>query len=437
MGKNLYSWNHVKEIWKEPCKLGWLAGKDKLTPMHSEWIKYLFFNDKDVTLLGHRGSYKSTAIEIGILLYLMKYPNARVAVLRKNFMAAAEVTRDLMNIAELDTIRPLLELVWGEKWRFTVRREGKLEFSCKKSKTPQVSITALGLDSDLQGQHFDFIVGDDVCNLKDRISEAEREHTKTIIQDIRANVIDRGKRTSWSGTIWHPHDAYTILPPPIKYPLSKTGLISPEEIEKIKSTTNSVMFACNYELEFRQGNDMPFQNPRMGEWHGNILKNVKAHIDAAFKGDHYCALTIMGENPQNNKLNAVGFVSQGSMKDWLPFVIQKLEQYGAKELFSEENADKGYSADIIGLHPRMNQLGVWVTTYHESEKKHVKITDYLGETWKNIEWAAETDPDYLEQIIDWMPDTEPDDAPDSIASLVREGNYSTTKMLNDWNVWNM
>jgi hypothetical protein len=218
---------------------------------------------------------------------------------------------------------------------------------------------------------------------------------------------------------------------------SKTGLISPEEIEKIKATTNSVMYACNYDLEFRQGSDMPFQDPHMGEWHRDQLKNIKAHIDAAFKGDHFCALTIMGENPSTNKLNAIGFIYPGSMKDWIPTVIQKLEQYGAKELFSEENADKGYSADIIGLHTRMHDLGVWVSTYHESEKKHVKITDYLGEAWKNIEWAKETDPNYLEQIVDWMTDTEPDDAPDSCASLIREGGFSKRNALSDWNVWSM
>jgi hypothetical protein len=86
----------------------------------------------------------------------------------------------------------------------------------------------------------------------------------------------------------------------------------------------------------------------------------------------------------------------------------------------------------------MRELGVWISTYHESEKKHVKITDYLGEAWKNIEWAGETDPDYMEQVIDWMPDTEPDDAPDSAASLCREGGYSSRNGMCGWeNIWNM
>jgi hypothetical protein len=437
MAKNIYTWDHIREIWKEPCKMGWLAGKDKLTPMHSKWIKYIFFGDEDRCLLGHRGSYKSTAMEIGAIMYLMKYPNARVAILRKNYTASAEVVRNIVNIMEMDAIRPLLELNWGERWRFTVKREGRFELSCKKTRTPQGSMTALGLDSGITGQHFDFILGDDVADIQDRQSEAEREHTKTIVREIRANVIDRGKHTSFIGTIWHPHDVFSILPPPLRFPISATGLISAEEAEKIKKTTTPVLYACNYDLEFRQSNDMPFQNPHMGTWHGDQLKNVKAHIDAAFKGDHYCALTIMGVNTTNNKLNAVGFVFAGSMKDWIPFVVQKLEKYGAKELLSEDNADKGYSADIIGLHPRMNQLGVWVSTYHESEKKDVKIIDYLGEVWKNIEWAEETEADYMEQVIDWMPNTEPNDAPDSCASLVREGNYSTTKMLHDWGVWSM
>ena len=406
--------------------------------MHSDWIKYLYFGNEDRVLLGHRGSYKSTAVsEIGTILYLMKHPNDRVAILRKNFTAAAEVVRNIASIMEMDAVRPLLELCWGEKWKFTVKREGKLELSVKKKKTPQVSITALGMDSGITGQHYDFILGDDVADLSDRLSEAEREHTKTVVREIRANVIDRGKHTSWIGTIRHPHDAYSILPTPLRYPVSATGLISPEELEKIKAKTTSILFSCNYELEFKNAADMPFQDPRMGIWHGPKLKNVKAHIDAAFKGSHYCALTIMGENPETNKLNAVGFAYGGSMKDWLPTIVQKIEFYDAKELYSEENADKGYSADIIGLHPRMRDLGVWISTYHEAERKNVKIGNYLGEAWKNIEWASETDPTYLEQCVDWMPDGEPDDAPDSAASLIRQGGFSKTNSFNSWGVWKM
>ncbi len=435
---NIYNWNHIRKIREQPHLLGLLAGKSLLTPMHSEWIKYMWCGNEDRALLGHRGSYKTTAVsEIGTIFWLLFNPNDRVAILRKNYTASAEVIRNIANIMEMDTIRPLLELAWGEKWKFTIKRDGKLEISAKKNKTKESSVTALGIDSGITGLHFDKILGDDVVDLDDRLSEAERNHTIIVVQEIRANVIDRGKYTSWIGTPWHPHDAWSKLPLPKRYPVSQTGLITPEQMEDIKTKTTSVLYSCNYDLEFKNTSDMPFADPRMGVWHGDKLKNIKAHIDAAFKGSHYCALTIMGENPENNKLNAVGFVYAGNMKDWMATIVQKIEYYGAKELFSEENADKGYSADIIGLHPRMRDLGVWISTYHELERKNVKIINYLGEAWKNIEWADETDPNYLEQIVDWVAEEEPDDAPDSAASLIREGQFSTTNAFNNWNVWQM
>ena len=52
--------------------------------------------------------------------------------------------------------------------------------------------------------------------------------------------------------------------------------------------------------------------------------------------------------------------------------------------------------------------------------KHVKITTYLYKHWNNIYWHSETDPDYLNQILDYTEEAEHDDAPDSASSLCRK-----------------
>jgi hypothetical protein len=51
--------------------------------------------------------------------------------------------------------------------------------------------------------------------------------------------------------------------------------------------------------------------------------------------------------------------------------------------------------------------------------KAVKISTYLYQAWRYIEWAPETEDGYLEQILDWKEGVEPDDAPDSAASLFK------------------
>lgn len=39
--KSIYTWDDVKEIREHPHLLGLLAGKDKLTELHSKWMLQL------------------------------------------------------------------------------------------------------------------------------------------------------------------------------------------------------------------------------------------------------------------------------------------------------------------------------------------------------------------------------------------------------------
>jgi hypothetical protein len=53
--------------------------------------------------------------------------------------------------------------------------------------------------------------------------------------------------------------------------------------------------------------------------------------------------------------------------------------------------------------------------------KHLKISTSLYNTWPFLEWDPETDEEYMLQITDYREGATPDDAPDSAASLFREG----------------
>jgi hypothetical protein len=142
----------------------------------------------------------------------------------------------------------------------------------------------------------------------------------------------------------------------------------------------------------------------------------------------------MGTLP-NGRINAVGFAYHGSIKDWISFVAMKLLQYNCKQFYMEDNADKGYSAEAIKLNPEVRREGIWVDDYHESTNKHVKIATYLYESWNLIEWARETDSSYMEMCVDYREKQEPDDAPDSAASLLREGGFSLTKDFMNSPIW--
>lgn len=432
--KSIYTWDNVKEIREHPHLLGLLAGKDKLTELHSKWMLWLLDSPEERVLMAHRGSYKTTSIsEIGVIWYLMFHPNATIVIIRKSYTDAASIVRNITNMMMMPEINNLLAFAWGQQWKFTTRREGKFELSVKTTKTKELSVEAMGIDSGMTGQHYLFGISDDIVTLKDRISEAEREKTKLVVQELRTNVLNPGCHMIHIGTPWDKRDAFSILPPARKFPLGTTGLLTPEQIALKQTQTTPILFAINYKLEFENEDDLIFSDPHMGKWHGSELTMIRGHLDAAFDGEHTCALTIMGRM-KDGRLNAVGFSYGGSVQNWLDVVAQKLVKYGCNKLYIEDNADKNYTALVLSKHPVIKENHIWMSDYHEAQKKEIKISTYLGEVFKDVEWSEESDDEFMEQIIDWRPGMEPDDAPDSAASLVRQGNFSITKSLSS-NIW--
>ena len=51
--------------------------------------------------------------------------------------------------------------------------------------------------------------------------------------------------------------------------------------------------------------------------------------------------------------------------------------------------------------------------------KYLKITSFLRFEWENVVFVSQTDPEYINQICDYNENAEHDDAPDSLASVIR------------------
>jgi len=412
-----YSEKQIKLLLREPHRLGWICGKDLLQPIHSEWIKYCWDDpvlvDQDSALQAHRGSYKTTAIDvIGTIRWLMSHPNDRIAIVRKTFSDAAEVVDTVAAIMRKPEVKLIFKACGYGIPKAIIERSGKLTYNFKETVTPEANVTAHGLDGSLTGHHYDKIICDDIITLKDRISHAEREQTKEMIRELATNIIDPGKHVAWIGTPWHRDDGWTTIPiTPIKYSIHDCEILSPREIEKKKRTTTPFLFAANYELNVTTDESSLFKDAQMGSW-DYALSSV-AHLDAAFDGDHTCALTVMSRIAEG-KIQAKGWVYPGNVKDWLGEIAKFCKQHKVKILYNETNPDKGYTADAL------LKLGLSVYTYAEKQNKHMKIATHLYEAWGSLVWDKDTDPEYLNQILDYREGMEPDDAPDSAASLVRE-----------------
>ena len=405
-----------------PHYIGWLIGKEKLNPLHSEWIKYCWDSNEPRGLQAFRGGYKSTSIDmIGIIRSFLLHPDDRIALIRKSYKDASSVIKSVKQAMQIPALKKVFEHVYGYSPKATTAKEGQLNYNFKKSITPECNLTAFGIDSSLTGYHFDRIICDDIITLKDRISKAEREHTKEAVRELATNIIDPNKGSIWIGTPWHKDDAWNEINSfcdIAMYPISEYNFLGEEAVAEKKKRTTPFLFMANYELEIKRDETSLFSEPKMAEgW--DYTRRSYAHIDCAYDGNHYCALTIISPLDDDDptvatKFQGIGFTYPGNCKAWAHEVARLLRRYKCRFLLNETNPDKGYFAN------QMEKLGARTKTYAESENKHIKISTNLYEYWDSIYWSPDTDPEYLNQILDYREGSEPDDAPDSCASLIRE-----------------
>ncbi len=419
--ESIYNKEMLQAFIEHPHLLGHLLGKDKLLPLHSEWIKYCWDSDTPRALMSFRGGYKTTAIDVvGIVRWFLLRPNERIALIRKSFNDASTVVSSVQQAMNLPEVKELFKFAHGFYPKATMARNGKLRYNFKTTVTPEANLTAHGIDGSLTGYHYDKIICDDIITLKDRISRAERTRTAEAVNEIATNIIDPGKGSIWIGTPWHKEDAWNEInkfTDIAMYPIQEYNFLGEEAIKKKRETTTPFLFACNYELEVRKDESSLFTDPLMAEgW--DYSKRAYAQIDAAFDGNHYCALSIIapldGPLGQAKEYQAVGFTYPGNVKSWVKEVARICKRYKVQYIFNETNPDKGYLAE------QLKGEGLRVKTYFERQNKHIKIASFLYEFWTRLYWSPDTDPEFMNQVLDYREGSEPDDAPDSIASLLRE-----------------
>jgi hypothetical protein len=411
----------ARQLLQYPHKFGWLCGKEKLTQMHSDWIKYVW-GKGDRTLQAHRGAYKSTAcVEVGMLWWLLFHPNDRIALVRETAIEAWSALAAIKRIIQLDSIKFIFKALHQDEPKLVIGTKRRLTFNFKKTVTKEGSIDAYGIDTVPTGSHYDVILCDDIVTIKSRLSKAQRDLVKANLMEIVTNIIDPGKKVVHIGTPWHEQDAWTlqgdgkpVMPKPLKFDVFSTGILTEEQIAEKKSRSTNSLWAANYELKHVSDADLPFAGIGFSHFSPDFEK-VYAHLDAKFSGDHFNALTLVYQDRNTKKITVKGFTSQKHIEAWLPTVCSILTKYKVNELFVEDNADKGFVANLF----RESMPGLWTECYHEKENKENKIMIWITFHFKNLVFDYNCDEDYLMQVRDYRPGNEPDDAPDSLASCLR------------------
>ena len=399
----------VNFLLTQPAKFGQLIGFKDLTELHNGWIIKMIQDKNDATLQAHRGSYKTTCVAIALALIIILKPTKTTLFMRKTDNDIKEVIRTVKKILEDPKTRYFVRCIYGAELILTKASAQELNTNLNQSVKGAAQLTGLGTGGSLTGKHYDLIFTDDIVNLEDRGSRAERERTKRIYQELQ-NIKNRGGRIFNTGTPWHKDDAFSIMPEPEKFSVYDTGLVSKEEIQALKTTMTAALFAANYELRHIAEDDVLFTNPQTGA-NPEIMQNCDAHIDAAYGGEDYTAYTQIRK--YDGKIYVLGKLYHKHVDDVLPEILALHSATLGGRIYNEKNGDKGY------LSKELKQLGQRPMPYQEKMNKYLKITTYLKGSWEKIIFVEGTDRDYINQICDYNENAEHDDAPDSLASLIR------------------
>lgn len=396
-------------LWSDPVEVGRWVGFSDLTDMHNKWLRDFLWRKDDQTLQGHRGSYKTTTLSIFLALHCIVAPNETTLFFRKTSNDVSEVIRQTSNILKSGCVQMMVGTLYNKQ--LTLPTDNNYEISTNLSTTikgtPQ--IVGLGIGTSITGKHADIVVTDDIINVNDRVSQAERDKTKRAYQELQ-NVKNRTGRFINTGTPWHKDDAFTLMPNPEKYPWNVTGLITPEKAEDIKAHMTNSLFAANYELKHVADDDVMFSAPQRDADPALVI-NGTSHCDAAYFGEDFTAFTIV--NYKNGKYYAYGRCWRKHIDSVMPEIAMLHKKFLCGKMYNERNGDKGYVAG------KFRDLGLTVVPYDETQNKYIKIVSFLKFNWKDVIFVKGTDDEYIDQICDYNENAGHDDCPDSLSSLIR------------------
>ena len=399
----------ARYLFTHPATLGKYLGYKDLTELHERWMLDMLGKSEDQPLQAHRGSYKTTYLCIVIALLLAQQREKNIIFLRKTDADVSEVIRNVKRILLSDVFQQSYRAITKAPLMLVKDSVAEITTSAYTAPRGAPQLLGIGINGSITGKHADILITDDIVNLKDRKSRADRETTKAVYMELQ-NIKNRGGRIINTGTPWHPEDAFTLMPNIRRYDCYSTGLIDKQTLAALRDSMTASLFAANYELKHIADEDVIFGNPQInGEPY--LVEQGICHVDAAYGGEDGTAFTICKK--KDGKYYIFGKLWHKHVDDCEADIIALRQRFNAGIIYCEDNGDKGYLAK------ELRSKGERVTRYHENTNKFIKITSYLKAVWKDVIFVAGTDQEYIDQICDYNENAEHDDAPDSAASIVR------------------
>ena len=398
-------------LMRHPARVARLCGLDRLTDeLHGAWLEEMICGREDFTLLAHRGSYKTSCLAFAMAAMLLVYPRRNIIFMRKTDEDVVEVIRQVKKLLQSDAMQRLAEMIYGVPVQVLKTDMFSVQLSCYQSVRGAAQLLGLGTGGSLTGKHADVVITDDIVNLQDRISPPERRRIRGIYQELR-NIVNPDGHFLNTGTPWHPEDAISLMPNIRRCDCYHSGLLSEETLLRLRRAMTPSLFAANYELKHIAAEGALFGECPPLDGDAAMLRDGVAHVDAAYGGEDFTALTcgkVVG-----GKLYLYGRLWRGHVDRAMDEILGECDKLMCGPIHVETNGDKGYLAR------ELRSRGAMVKPYAEGMNKHVKIATHLRKWWPNVMFVRGTDRAYIDQILDYTADSAHDDAPDSAACIAR------------------
>ena len=398
----------VHLIRTDPARIGYYMGFDDFTQLHNKWLLEMLFDNKDQTKQAHRGSYKTSVDALFITLNTIIRPWERLLFLRKTDDDVTEVIVQVQTMMRSGAMQEIAQALHDAPLILNKDTNSEVDTSYHAGVSGASQVRGFGIGASLTGKHADTILTDDIVNIKDRVSRAERERTKLIYQELQ-NVRNRGGRIINTGTPWHKDDAFSLMGDIDRYDCYTTGLMTDAQIMELRRTMSPSLFSANYELKHIADENALFQD---AQFTAELPMDGICHIDAGYGGEDATAFTVLAV--KGDSFIVYGKKYQSHVDNCISDILRLKAKYRAGTTWCEKNADKGYLAK------ELKNRGDLAQTYHERMNKHIKISTYLKENWGRVFFTEDTDPEYIAEVLDYNEHAPHDDCPDSLASAIRQ-----------------
>lgn len=379
--------------------------------LHGSWLHRMINAKEDFTLQAHRGSYKTTCLSVALAVLLVTHPRENIIFLRKTDADVVEIIKQVQMLLLHPSFQVLTATLYaGEPVKIVRSNSTEITTDCFAAPRGSAQLLGIGIGGSLTGKHADIIVTDDIINLRDRQSQAERDRTKAAYMELQ-NVRNPGGRIINTGTPWHPDDAFSLMPEPIRFDCYSTGLLTAEKLEQLRQSMDPSLYAANYELQhIASGTALFATRPPMTQDEAMLYDGI-AHIDAAYGGEDFTAFTCGRRD--GDTIYLYGRLLQRHVDTVLDAILADCDRLRCQPVHMETNADKGY------LFRELRRRGVSGHPYPEKMNKYYKISTFLRKWWGNVVVLEGTDPEYINQILAYNEEASHDDAPDSAACICR------------------